>query len=470
MAYRDFRHYSDVLEAKGKLRRVGQRVDPDWELAAVVRRVFERYHDSVRPALFFERVGDGSIPVVVGVLGASRAVYALAMETTIDDIAPKWVRAQSAPIPPIEVPAGDCQAVVLLGEQVDLRQLPAGIWTVGADPGPYLTAPCVISVDPETGERNVGTYRCQIKGPRRMGMFIGLPTRGIWPHVAKNDALDRPTPCTIALGPDPALALASVAPVERGLDEIAVAGAIRGEPIEVVRCRTNDLLVPANAEIVIEGEILPNTRESEGPFGDYTGFVDPERESQIVVVNAITHRRNPIYHAFFSQSPPSESSLIRGTGREGSIYRHLTENLKLPVTDVHLLHAGGAAAVLAIALKKEHPAQPQLAMWGAWTIEPSLGKVTVVVDEDVDVRNEFALFWAISWTLQPERDVYLQSGTPPVSLDPSQRSAPPSRGSPGLSSKVGLDATRKHQYPPRSGAPSADLAEVDARWSGYGID
>jgi UbiD family decarboxylase len=464
------RHYLAVLERYGKLRRVAAPVDPAGELAAVVRRVFERYPDATRPALLFEQVRGAAMPVAVGVLGGSRGIYALAMETTIEDIAAKWGRAQAAPLSPVEMAEGPCQEVVLTGEAIDLRRLPAGVWTPGVDPGPFLTAPCIVSTDPQTGERNVGTYRCQIKGPDRLGVQIGMPARGMWPHVARNEEQGRPTPCAIVLGPDPAVALASVSPLGRGVDELAVAGAIRGEPVPLVRTRTQDVLVPANAEIVIEAELLPGVREPEGPFGDYTGYVDPERQSHVARVTAITHRRDPIFHAFFSQMPPSESSVIRGTGREGALRKKLASDLGLPVTDLHLLHAGGAAAVLAIAIQKESPAQPQQVMWAAWAADPTLGKITIVVDDDVDVRSEFLLFWALSWTVQPERDTYLFSGTPAVPLDPSQRGAPPSRGFPGVSSKLGIDATRKHPYPPRSGASAADLARVDARWAEYGLD
>ena len=469
MAYRDLRHYLATLEAHGKLRRITARVDPAWELAAITRRVFERYPDADRPALLFERVGGSSMPVAVGVLGGSRAIYALAMETSVDDIAAKWARAQATPLPPVEVANGACQEVVLTGDAVDLTALPAGVWTPGQDPGPFLTAPCIISVHPETGQRNVGTYRCQLKGRDRLGVCIGVPSRGMWPHMLANERQGRPTPCAIVLGPDPAVALTAVSPLPQGLDELAVAGAIRGEPVPLVRCRTNPLLVPASAEIVIEAELLPGVREAEGPFGDYTGYTDPERQSHVARVTAITHRRDPIYHAFFSQMPPSESSVIRGTGREGALLKRLAVDLGLPVTDVHLLHAGGAAAILAIAIHKTHAAQPQQVMWAAWAAEPMLGKLTIVVDDDVDIRDEFMLFWALSWTVQPERDSYLATGTMPVLLDPSQHDAPAARGTPGLSSKLGLDATRKRPYPPRSGATAAQLATVDARWADYGL-
>ena len=217
LAYHDFRHYLATLEAHGKLRRVAAPVDPAWEIAAVVRRVFERYPDATRPALLFEQVTGASMPVAVGVLGGSRAIYALAMETTVDDIAAKWGRAQAAPLPPVEVAGGPCQEVVLTGTAIDLRRLPAGVWTPDADPGPFLTAPCVLSVDPATGERNVGTYRCQIKGADRLGLLMGFPSRGLWPHMARYEARDEPTPCAIVLGPDPPVALASVSPLPRGV-------------------------------------------------------------------------------------------------------------------------------------------------------------------------------------------------------------------------------------------------------------
>src|SRR5207247_9078166 len=156
-----------------------------------------------------------------------------------------------------------------------------------------------------------------------------------------------------------------------------------------VRCETSDLEVPAHAEIVIEGYVPAGVREHEGPFGEYTGYMGPSGPSFVIEVTAITHRTNPIYQAFFSQMPPSESSCIRGTGRDVALLKHLKRDLRLPVRDVHLLEAGGGAAFLAISLRREHPALPQRAMWAAWAFAPSFSKCGVGVGEGCGVRDHF---------------------------------------------------------------------------------
>jgi UbiD family decarboxylase len=251
-----------------------------------------------------------------------------------------------------------------------------------------------------------------------------------------------------------------------------VAGALRGAPLEVVPCETSDLEVPAHAEIVIEGFVPAGVREPEGPFGEYTGYMGASGPSFVIEVTCITHRTEPIYQAFFSQMPPSESSCIRGTGRDVALRKHLARDLRMPVRDVHLLEAGGGAAFLAISLKREHPALPQRAMWAVWAYDPSFSKWVVVVDEDIDVRDYFQVLWAMSWHVQPERDVYVNRSTAGVGLDPSLvgDEMDPSARYGILSSKVGVDATRKHAFPARSIPPKEDLDRVDAQWADYGIE
>jgi UbiD family decarboxylase len=193
--------------------------------------------------------------------------------------------------------------------------------------------------------------------------------------------------------------------------------------------------------------------------------------SYVMEVTGITHRADPIYQAFFSQMPPSESSCIRGTGRDVALFKFMTRDLKLPVRDVHLLEAGGGAAFLGISLRRDHPALPQRAMWAAWSYEPSLSKIVVVVDEDIDVRDYFQLLWAMSWHVQPARDVYVVRDTAATGLDPSVAEADVLfEHQDLLSSKVGIDATRKHKFPARSIPPRADLDRVDAQWSDYGFE
>jgi UbiD family decarboxylase len=192
----------------------------------------------------------------------------------------------------------------------------------------------------------------------------------------------------------------------------------------------------------------------------------------VIEVTAITHRADPIYQAFFSQMPPSESSCIRGTGRDVALLQHLRRDLRLPVRDVHLLEAGGGAAFLAISLRREHPALPQRAMWAVWAYDPSFSKWVVVVDEDIDIRDYFQVLWAMSWHVQPEHDLYVNRATAGVALDPStaEEDVDQLERKTVLSSKVGVDATRKHRFPARSVPPKEDLDRVDAHWADYGLE
>jgi len=468
MSYRDLREYLSVLEEAGKLHHIRTEVDKTWEIAAVSRLAFQEIPEERRPALMFDRVQGHDIPVCVGVLGASRWVYALALETEPEGIPDAWARAQRSPIPPRRVDSGPVHEQVKRGEAATLLELPTPIWTRQHDPGPYLTAPCVITRDPDTGIVNVGTYRCQIKGPRKIGMWVNF-LQHARQHVEPRRLAGDRVPVAIVLGPDPSVSLCSVSRIVYGVDELAVAGGLRGTPLDVVSCVTSDLVVPATAEIVIEGEILPDLEE-EGPFGEYPGYMGAKADSYVVEVQAITHRRNPIFQAFLSQMPPSESSCIRGWGRECAILKHLRD-LRLPVKDVHLLHAGGAAAYLAISIRPQYPGQAQQVMWAAWAVDPALGKITVVVDDDIDVRDPFQLDWALAWRVQPHKDLAIIPHTPAVRLDPSQAAedVPQLDPSRRLSSKLGIDATKKHAYPPASLPPAEDLARTRARWAEYGF-
>ena len=470
MAYKDLRDYLVALEKIGKLHHVKKEVDPGWEVAAYTRRVFQRIPRQRRPALMFERIKGHDMPLVAGVLGASPEVYALSLETTVDKIADKWSHAQSNPIPPVRVATGPVKDVILTGDRIDITKLPLCIWTRGEDPAPYVTGPCVISVDPETGERNMGTYRLMQKGPRKFGLFLTNTWRDMYSHIMKNERAGKETPCAVVIGCDPSVPLTSVSRI-RG-DELGVAGALRGEPLEVVKCETNDLEVPAHAEIVIEGYVPAHIREPEGPFGEYTGYMGGSGPSFVIDVTAITHRRDPIYQAFFSQMPPSESSCIRGTGRDVALRQHLTRVLRLPVKDVHLLEAGGGASFLVVSTERAHPALPQRIMWAVWAYEPSFSKWVVIVDEDIDVRDYFQVLWAMSWHVQPAQDIYVNRDTAVVGLDPSvaETAVDQQERKTVLSSKVGVDATRKHKFPALSVPPQVDMDRIDAHWSEYGLE
>jgi len=473
MPYHDLRQYLRTLEEKGKLFRIAKEVDKDWELATVAKLVFRKIPDERRPALMFERVKGFSVPVVTGVLGASREVYALALETELnfEEIYRRWSKAQANPVPPALVNNGPCQEVVLRGDEVDLMQLPVPIWTVPHDPAPYFTSPYVIGRDPETGVRNVGTYRMQLKGKRKTGIYFGNNLQDLRRIIEKNERHNRPTPVAVVLGTDPVIGLVSVSKVPFGMDELAVAGGLRGKAVEVVKCKTSDLEVPATAEIVLEGEVPAGVREEEGPFGEYAGYMSRGGPSFVIDVKCVTTRRDPIFQAFVSQMPPSESSCIRGFGFGVPIYKKLKYDLGLPITDLHFKTAGGSTAYLVISMKKENEGQAKQAIWGAWAVLPRFAKFTVVVDDDIDVRDSFAVDWAMSFRVQPARDVFIEPNTLSVPLDPSVPiEGPVSDDSRALGSKVGIDATKKHAFPPIAFPPKEHVAEVEKRWREYGLD
>lgn len=470
MAYLDLREYLKVLEERGKLHRVTAEVEKEWEIAAFCRRVFQKILSARRPVLLFERVKGSTVPILVGSLGASPEVYSIALQCKEEEISRRWEEAQLHPVKPESVTTGPCKEVILKGEEADLGKFPIPTWTVEHDPGPYITAPCIVTKDPDTGSYNVGTYRLQVKGPRKLGIMAG-EQQDLSRHRREFESQNLPTPIAIVIGGDPTIEMVSVTKFPPAVNEYQIAGALRGAPVQLVPCETVPLEVPATSEIVIEGEIPPNYREHEGPFGEYTGYMGAAGNMPIVNVTCITHRKNPIYRAFFSQMPPSESSCIRRTGREQSLFKQLKDDLGLPVTDLFLPESAGAAGYLIIALGKHQPWQPAQVIHGALGIAPMLGKVVILVDDDIDIRDHAQVEWAVSFRMRPDRDVEVIRNIRAVGLDPSL--APPEvpQDSPlrNLGSKLVINATRKHAFPPLSMPPAEHLKRVDEQWAKYGL-
>jgi len=472
MAYADLREYLRALENKGKLKRVTKEVDKDWEVAAVCRQLFKKIPPERRPALLFENIKGFQIPIAAGVLGASKEIYAIGLETdSVDGINKKWDRALENPIAPRMVSTGPCKDNIWHGDQVDLLKLPVPIWTVGEDPGPFFTSPYVITKDPETGIRNVGTYRMQVKGRNKTGFLIGVRQDAAY-HLRKNAQEDKPTPVAVVIGTDPSIGYVSVSKMSEALDEFAVAGALRGAPVDLVHCETVPLEVPATAEIVLEGEIPPNALEQEGPFGEYTGYMGPAGDQPFFNVKCMTFRNNPVYQAFISQMPPSESSCIRGIGREWPLLKHLKHTLRFPIKDLRLKEAGGSGAYAVVSLHKQFEGQVRQLMYGIWSMRTGFGKITVVVDDDIDIQDDFAIDWALSWRVRPDRDVYIERDVQAVGLDPSQGppTVPQHHPSRQVGARVGIDATRKHDYPAVSLPPKEHLDRIARNWKEYGIE
>ena len=472
MPYESFRQYLEILEQNGYLKWIDAEVDKDWEITSVARNYFRRTRENKRCALGFRNVKGYHIPVVLGAIGGSRKIYGLAMEAEpgFNSIKETWAKALANPLEPVEVDGGPCKDVILKGDDVDLYNFPIPTWTPEKDPAPFLTAPCLITRHAETGIGNIGTYRMEIKARDQTGVLWDLPSQHGAVHYATYEKKNEPMPMAVVLGADPTIIMSSVTKVPQDIDEMAVAGGLRGKPVEVVKCETCDLYVPATAEIVLEGEVLPGERFIEGPFGEYTGYMGGPYEMPKFYLKCITHRRNPVYHALFSQMPPSESSLMRQLPEEANIFQHLAGYLKIPgIKDVHLPEAGGSYTICWISIKKSFPGHVQQVLSAAWTHHPTFAKWIVVTDDDVDIRDQFVREWILAFRVEPTKDISFLKNTAPILLDPS--SDPPEVPLwDRRSSKILIDATKNWEYPAIALPPQKYLDKAARQWEKYGID
>jgi len=459
--YRDVREYLNQLETAGKLLRVKQPINKDTELHPLVRLQYRGLPEAERKAFLFENVHDlqgrkFDMPVAVACYAGSLDIYALGMQCKKEEIFAKWTRAQSHPIDPVEVGSAPCQERVIGGDELKqkgLDLLPVPISTPGFDNGPYTTSSHFVSRDPETGQFNLGNYRGQIKAPDRIGCFAGN-FAGLRMHWNKCRSRKQPLEVAIAIGVPPNLSYAAVARIPPETSEYAVAGGISGEPVELVRCKSVNLLVPAQSEIIIEGIMPTDESEWEGPFGEFPGYMAHEGLGFFVNVSCITMRKHPIYVAFLSQFPPSESSKIRGVGAEGVARQRLIAAGMDNVLDVALHESGGSWGYMVVKIRQRSEEDFDKII-GALRLGADVGKVLVVVDEDIDARDPDAVNWALSFRIQPHRDVKIvESGT--MGLDPSV--VPPeewteTRGAvvkKGRSTVLAIDATRPWPYKPTS--------------------
>jgi UbiD family decarboxylase len=400
------------------------------------------------------------IPLAVDLL-ATRRRYALALGVKPEELSLEWNRRVREPLEPVVVEKGACQEQVQVGKDVNLKRLPVPVWNE-ADGGPYLTLSCHVTRDPVTGERNVGVYRNQVHDHNTLGILVE-PYAHLRLQMAK--APGKPFPVAIALGTDPVVLMTATAPIPFGMDELKIAGALRRRPLELVKCLTVPLEVPASAEIVIEGEILPDETREEGPFGEFTGYYGGHRAARPVVrVKAITHRERPILHLTYEGQPPSGSAMVVAVPREAELMRQIA----LPgVKQVHMSPGGGGAFHAVISVEKSYEGFGKyvgLAVLGT-TAGRSIKRV-IVVDQDVNPFDPVAVEWAIATRVQPDRDVEILKEMPGVILDPSM----PDR-IPRLTSKMIIDATRydAKDFPPVCLPAAEAIAKVDREWERYGI-
>ncbi len=432
--YRDFREHLQALEERGKLIRIKRQINKDTELMPLVRWQFRGLDEHERKAFMFENVIDSrgrryTMPVTVGTLAATTEIYAIGMKCEPDQIHERWTQAQLHPLDPVIVTRAPAQETVWqmqdLLEGHGLDMIPVPISTPGFDNAPYLTSANWITKDPDTGIYNIGNYRSQIKAPNRAGGFFTSQHMG--QHWRKCKAKGKSLEACIAIGVVPSIAYSATAKIPYDFDEYRLAGGLAGAPVEVVQAKTVDLLVPATAEIIIEGTIPTDVIEPEGPFGEYPGYMGHRTISPFLEVSCITHRRDAIYTALMSQFPPSESSKIKHTGTEKIIYkflRHDSGNASVVDVALHDEVSGSGQAYCVIKMRNATKAEAWRALNATAGFTGSYAKVCIAVDEDIDIHDPAMINWAVCYNMRPEEDVAIIKGKMP-GLDPS--TYPPGR-------------------------------------------
>jgi UbiD family decarboxylase len=474
---KDFQEHLAALEARGLVVRVDRPIDKDTELHPLARWQFQgAIPADKRRAFLFTNVagGDGrkfDMPVVAGALAASPEIYALGMGVALDDIGPAWLRAIQNPIPPVTVSAGACQEVVIAGDALKtpgggLAALPVPVSTPGFDAAPYLTATVCITKDPETGVRNMGTYRGQLKATDRLGVRMAsrLGGAGGYLHWLKYQKLGKPMPVAIVIGCAPVIFFTGPQKLGVDFDEMGVAGALLGEPIKTVRCVTNDLEVPADSEIVIEGLIDSQLLEPEGPFGESHGHVALEDYNMSMQVTAITMKKKPVFVSIISQVTPSESSVTKVVAYEPLFLAHLRDHLGVKGIRRVVMHEALTNVRPVIFLTFAH-GTPKTEIWrglqGAATLQAQCGKIVIAVGEDIDPTNTDAVFWSLAYRTNLGEDLhvtpYKDGGHGPKS------------GARGSDSTLLIDATPKHPMPPFALPAREYMERAKAIWDELGL-
>jgi 2,5-furandicarboxylate decarboxylase 1 len=453
MHYHDLRGFLALLEKEGELRRVRRPVSTVYEVAAGIRRM----GDSGGPALLFENVVDHDMPVVGGLFSTRhRALLALGVD---DHQAGNdaFLQGLHHPIVPVTVADGPCQEVVTSGDDVDLERLPLPLYSE-KDGGAYLTVGLTISNDPTDGRRNASVYR-QMRLDRRRLAVMSHVFQGLGTQIARAAELRRPLDVAIANGVHPVLLYASQAKVPHGVDELAIGGGILGRPVETVRCRTVDLEVPADSEIVVEGRILPGEYAEEGPFGEFTGYYGPAERNPVIEVTAITHRRDPVFVAGLTGVPTTDNHVLKVFAYESNLLENLRRAFP-EVTAVCFPDWGGVQYAAVVALRQRYKGQARHLILTALG-DASRLKWVIVVDDDIDVFNTAQVNWAMTTRFQPAEDLIV---IPRVAGGPLDPSAPEKE----VISVWGVDATRPfgQDFPEVVRVPGAESFQLDDQAAG----
>ena len=365
--------------------------------------------------------------MLVGGLAATPDVYAAGLRCEVTDVGARWEAAYAQPIAPVVVDDGPVHDIVVAAEDHEgFGSFPIPISTPGFDNAPYLTSAHVITKDIATGIRNVGHYRSQIKSPDTCGMFFSASYKHGYIHWKKAQQAGQPLEAALVIGAPPVVSYAAVQKVAYGVDEYDLAGGLAQEPIHLVKCRTVDLEVPADAEIVFEGYIRTDSVEPEGPFGESHGYVHTRSKSPIFQLTAITHRRDYVWTSFISQVTPSESSVMKRVGFEPMLLSFLRHTIGIDGVQRVVMHEPLTNLRKVIFVQFAFGAK-QTEVWRALKAVASyraeIGKIVVAVDEDIDPDNLDAIWWSLAYRSRPHLDVQVISGQyrghgPPFVSDP----------------------------------------------------
>jgi 4-hydroxy-3-polyprenylbenzoate decarboxylase len=485
MKFKDLREFIRFLEDKGELRRIKTPVNHELEITEITDRVIR----SGGPALLFENVTGFDAPVLINMYGThQRTAWALGVEN-VDDLVdridgllnlmhgpPKGLMnklrtlgqiVQLGSHQPKTVNNAPCQEVVVHGDDVDLYKFPImKCWPL--DGGPFVTLPLVVTRDPETAVQNYGTYRMQVYDKQTTGMHWQTHKVGTHHYRMSHElGLDR-LDVAVALGGDPATIWTGSAPLPPDMDEMVMAGFLREEGVDLVKAKTNDLMVPAQSEIILEGYVVPGEERDEGPFGDHTGYYSMEEPYPVFHITCITHRKEPIYPAALVGRPPMEDYYM------GKV----TERIFLPMmklvlpelVDINMPAEGSFHNLVIVSIKKEYPGQGRKVMHGLWGLGlMSLVKTIIVVDHNVDVQNISEVAWRVTNNFDPGEDLVFADGP----IDDLDIGSP----SPKYGKKMGIDATikgplesgRHREWPPDIAMDPDVMALVDQKWNNYGI-
>ncbi len=445
---KDLRSFLDELEARppSEFATITAEVDPNLQLTAIIRRL---QAENRHPALYFEQVKGTSIRVVANSL-ATRDHLGLVFGCTGEEVVRTYMERQDRRIPPIRVTDGPVREVILTGDDANILDLPQ-IVHCGADAGPYFAAGVVIAKDPDTGIYNAGVYRTQIVGPRKVRIYPSAATnlRYLYNKAeARGEALE----VAWVLGHHPALLLASQYRGPIDVDEIHVAGGLLGEPLRMVPAETVALDVPADAEIVVEGRILPHIRELEGPFGEFTWTLSPAEMNPVAEITAITRRRDAILLDVFNAH--TEHNLLGMIPREAMLYQRV--RAAVPSLKAVAMPLSGTCRFTAyVSIGPSHPGAARQAAMAAFASDSFLKQV-IVVDADIDVFNEADVLWAVATRVQADRDIIVIPDAWTNELDPSAHLMNDRTKRGGVNAKWIVDATNPADLPVQ---PKADVPE-----------